>query len=151
MPHTSTKRESGQANQRVLLLAKVGRPAVRSHDLNRLLEPIHQAGRAKARPLCQTLGVTMLPPVFIALALALLAGLLWQARERAGWPVLTLAWCLYAAYEYLMYQRVLCTGECNIRVDLLLFYPVLVGASIWQAVALAVHKFKQSRRTTGGA
>ena len=93
----------------------------------------------------------MLPPVFIALALALLAGLLWHARERPGWPVLALAWCLYAAYEYLMYQRVLCTGECNFRVDLLLFYPVLVGASVWQAVALAVNKFKQSRRTTGDA
>ena len=93
----------------------------------------------------------MLPPVFIALALALLAGLLWQARKRPGWPVLTLAWCLYAVYEYLMYQRVLCTGECNIRIDLLLLYPVLVGASIWQAVALAFHKFKQRRRPTGDA
>lgn len=91
----------------------------------------------------------MLPSVFIALALALLASLLWQARERAGWPVLALAWCLYAAYEYLMYKRVLCTGECNIRVDLLLLYPVLVGASIWQAVALAVHKVKQNRQPTG--
>ena len=84
----------------------------------------------------------MLPLVFIALALALLAVLLWQARKRPGWPVLTLAWCLYAVYEYLIYQRVLCTGECNIKIDLLLLYPVLVGASIWQAVALAFHKFR---------
>ena len=87
----------------------------------------------------------MLPPVFIALALALLAGLLWQARVRAGWPVLALAWCVYAAYEYLMYKRILCSGECNIRVDLLLLYPVLLGASIWQVVTFVVHKMKQGR------
>ena len=35
------------------------------------------------------------------------------------------AWLLYGVYEYLMYLRILCTGECNIRVDLLLFYPLL--------------------------
>ena len=31
-------------------------------------------------------------------------------------------WILYSIYEYLMYIRVLCTGEYNIRVDLLLIY-----------------------------
>ena len=31
----------------------------------------------------------------------------------------------YCVYEYLMYARVLCSGECNIRVDLLLAYPAL--------------------------
>jgi hypothetical protein len=36
-----------------------------------------------------------------------------------------LAWLLYGIYEYLMFARVLCAGECNIRVDLLLIYPVL--------------------------
>jgi hypothetical protein len=44
--------------------------------------------------------------------------------------LLSLAWAFYAVYEYLMYTRVLCTGECNIRVDLLLFYPVLAVWSI---------------------
>lgn len=44
------------------------------------------------------------------------------------------AWLVYVVYEYLMYFRILCTGECNIRVDLLLFYPLLAVLSV---VALA--------------
>ena len=40
------------------------------------------------------------------------------------------AWCIYGVYEYLMHFRVLCTGECNIRVDLLLIYPVLALISV---------------------
>lgn len=39
-------------------------------------------------------------------------------------------WLLYGAYEYLMYMRVLCSRECNIRVDLLLIYPVLLIATL---------------------
>jgi len=48
-------------------------------------------------------------------------------------------WLLYAGYETGMKLRVLCTGECNIRVDLLLFYPVLLLmlisglVSLWRA------------------
>ena len=37
-----------------------------------------------------------------------------------------IAWVLYAVYEYLIYLRVFCSGECNIRIDLLLIYPILV-------------------------
>lgn len=39
-------------------------------------------------------------------------------------------WTVYAVYEYLMYIRILCTGECNIRVDLLRIYPLLILASV---------------------
>ena len=35
-------------------------------------------------------------------------------------------WLLYGVYEYLMQIRMLCSGECNIRVDLLLIYPILL-------------------------
>lgn len=40
------------------------------------------------------------------------------------------SWGVYAAYESLMLTRVLCSGECNIRVDLLLIYPFLLVVSI---------------------
>lgn len=43
-------------------------------------------------------------------------------------------WILYALYEYGMQRRWLCTGECNIRVDLLLLYPLLVVLSVAAAV-----------------
>jgi hypothetical protein len=34
-----------------------------------------------------------------------------------------------------MKLRVLCSGECNIRVDLLLFYPLLLGLSVAALIA----------------
>jgi len=46
------------------------------------------------------------------------------------------AWILYGVYEYLMRFRVLCSGECNIRVDLLLIYPLLLILSIIAVVTL---------------
>ena len=39
-------------------------------------------------------------------------------------------WLLYAGYETLMKLRVLCSGECNIRVDLLILYPALFLVSL---------------------
>jgi hypothetical protein len=64
-----------------------------------------------------------------------------SARSRA---VITTAvvWFFYGVYEYLMHFRVLCSGECNIRVDLLLIYPVLLILSIVAIVA----SFKRSQR-----
>lgn len=50
------------------------------------------------------------------------------------------AWILYSGYEYLMYSRVLCTGECNIRVDLLLIYPVLLILSSLSLVRYFLRK-----------
>jgi hypothetical protein len=37
-------------------------------------------------------------------------------------------WGLYCLYEYAMKYRVLCSGECNIRIDLFVIYPTLVLA-----------------------
>ena len=45
------------------------------------------------------------------------------------------AWLVYLPYEYAMKLRILCTGECNIRVDLLLLYP---GLLLLSGVALVV-------------
>lgn len=54
------------------------------------------------------------------------------------WGVVTTGamWLVYAAYETGMHQRWLCTGECNIRVDLLLILPVLLISSIIAALSL---------------
>ena len=50
---------------------------------------------------------------------------LWAASRRRLVLVAAIAWLLYVPYEYGMKWRVLCSGECNIRVDLLVLYPVL--------------------------
>ena len=52
------------------------------------------------------------------------------------------AWLLYLPYEYAMKLRILCSGECNIRVDLLLIYPALLLLSLAAAFVLV----KEARR-----
>ncbi len=48
-----------------------------------------------------------------------------------------LAWSVYALYESGMKARLLCSGDCNIRIDLLLIYPALVVLSVAAVVAVA--------------
>ena len=72
------------------------------------------------------------------LAAAIGAVLLWQGR-RTGRRVAVgtgLVWLLYSMYEFGMKQRWLCSGECNIRVDLLVVYPVLAISLVAAAVSL---------------
>lgn len=45
-------------------------------------------------------------------------------------------WVLYGLYETGMRLRWLCSGECNIRIDLLLLYPVLLVATVAAVVSL---------------
>jgi hypothetical protein len=72
--------------------------------------------------------------------LAALIGLflvgLGRARGRRTAMVVGVIWLLYAAYETAMLVRWLCSGECNIRVDLLLIYPLLLAASVVGIVSL---------------
>jgi hypothetical protein len=70
-----------------------------------------------------------------ALLPAALFGFGWARRRRASLLVAALAWFAYAAYEQAMKWRILCSGECNIRIDLLLFYPILLGLSAAAVVA----------------
>lgn len=44
--------------------------------------------------------------------------------------IVGIVWLLYSFYELAMKYRLLCSGECNIRIDLLVLYPVLLLASI---------------------
>jgi hypothetical protein len=37
-----------------------------------------------------------------------------------------IAWLLYGLYELGMQARILCSGECNIRIDLLVIHPLLL-------------------------
>jgi hypothetical protein len=45
-------------------------------------------------------------------------------------------WLLYALYETGMQQRWLCSGECNIWIDLLVIYPVLLIAVVVAGVSV---------------
>lgn len=48
-------------------------------------------------------------------------------------------WLAYLCYEFAIKLRILCSGECNIRVDLLLIYPILLLVSV-AAIILAFQK-----------
>jgi formate hydrogenlyase subunit 3/multisubunit Na+/H+ antiporter MnhD subunit len=77
-------------------------------------------------------------PLLAAVIGVLLLGLGRWTRHRTAVGV-GVVWLLYAAYETGMQQRWLCSGECNIRIDLLVIYPVLLiglvvaGASLLRA------------------
>jgi len=75
------------------------------------------------------MSVLILYPWLAGVAAACFAGLWWRRRQRML-AVAAAAWALYMVWEYLMYARVLCTGECNIRVDLLAIYPALLVLSV---------------------
>jgi hypothetical protein len=62
--------------------------------------------------------------------IALVFVYLWTHRRRRLLLITGVAWAAYGGYESLMRARVLCSGECNIRVDLLALYPVLAVLSI---------------------
>jgi len=75
------------------------------------------------------LGVSIGFP-WLALLPALACAAVGYRRRRAVAWVAAAAWLLYAADETAISRRIICSGECNIRVDLLLFYPVLLGLTV---------------------
>lgn len=74
------------------------------------------------------------PILAAAIGLALFGlGRLARRRVAVGVGVL---WLLYAFYEFGNRQRWWCTGECNIRIDLFVIYPVLLLGLVAAAVNL---------------
>ena len=61
---------------------------------------------------------------FLALVPAAVFAVLYVRCRRTVALVAARAWLAYFPYEQAMKLRILCSGECNIRVDLLLFYPL---------------------------
>lgn len=82
---------------------------------------------------------------FLALVPAVVLALMYARCRRAIVLAASLAWLAYFAYEQAMNWRILCTGECNIRVDLLLFYPLLALLTL-----IAVVAYARSGRARGG-
>ena len=51
-------------------------------------------------------------------------------RPRLAVIMLGVLWLLYAVYERLVATGVLCDADCNIRVDLVFFFPILALATL---------------------
>ena len=83
---------------------------------------------------------------FLALLPAGAFFLLYRRHRVRGVLVAGIAWLIYCLYEYGMWLGLLCSGECNIRVDLLLIFPLLIILS-----AVGVFKAARSSRNTSNA
>lgn len=70
----------------------------------------------------------MLPFIIIGIIAAIGCAVLWSYSRGRIVLITGGAWVAYALYETWV-QRT-CTGECNIRVDLLLIYPLLLVLSL---------------------
>ncbi len=79
------------------------------------------------------LGIFVTHP-WLALVVALVQVAIWRWSQSRVALLASVAWVGYAAYEYLMLARVLCKGDCNIRVDLLLIYPLLLLLFLFSVV-----------------
>ncbi len=66
----------------------------------------------------------------------------WLWRDVRSAAIAGFLWLLYGVYEYLIHARVLCSGECNIRVDLLAIYPLLLIVSV-----IALWNIARARRS----
>ena len=65
--------------------------------------------------------------VLFPIAFFLLIGV--AAKSRFAFTTAIL-WVIYGMYEWMMYARILCGGDCNIRIDLLFIYPILMLVSL---------------------
>ena len=87
----------------------------------------------------QTFAVFVSYPLAAFLPAAVFAGL-YLLKRRIAVLVAALCWAGYAVLETLNWARITCSGECNIRVDLLVIYPVLWIVSIVALVQLLRRK-----------
>jgi hypothetical protein len=81
------------------------------------------------------IGILVEYPILAAAVGILLLGL---GRRKHQWTAMAVGVIslLYAAYEAGMQQRWLCSGECNIRIDLLVIYPTLLISLVVAGVSL---------------
>lgn len=84
----------------------------------------------------------MLWPAIIAFIVGGLFMALWFAARARLTAVAGAVWLVYAVYELLMYARILCSGDCNIRIDLLLLWPLLLGVSLAVPIGYLVRRRK---------
>jgi len=76
------------------------------------------------------LGKLFITNPYVALIPAIFFGLFYFKSKNKLIFITTVLWLLYMIYEELHLLRIICSGECNIRIDLLLIYPILIVLSI---------------------
>lgn len=87
----------------------------------------------------------MVTLLLIAVAIALLFATAWLYSRGVIAHVAVLLWIGFIPYE--IWYRANCTGECNIRADLVLLLPVLLIVSI-AAVVSVMRKVLRKRKAS---
>src|SRR4051812_27998251 len=77
-------------------------------------------------------GIFIARPWVALLPAVLFAALWWISRSRMA-AAAAVAWLLYVGWEYTIKLHWTCSGDCDIRVDLLLLYPALGLLSVLAA------------------
>lgn len=90
-------------------------------------------------------GVMLGLPVLALLPAALLAAFFIRCR-RTIVLVAALTWFIYFLYELAMKLRLLCSGDCNIRIDLLVIYPILAGITVTAVSTFLLETYRKGRR-----
>ena len=90
------------------------------------------------------LGAFVAQPLLALVPATILIVMFARCRRRIV-LVTAMAWLAYVPYELAMKWRVFCSGECNIRVDLLLLYPILVFLSLAGVFAYVRTSHRQTR------
>ena len=83
----------------------------------------------------------MISSPWLALIPCILCMLMYRHHRQQAALWAAIAWAVYLPYEWAMHTRILCSGECNIRVDLLLIYPILLALSL-----TAIRHYLRARR-----
>ncbi|MBE9565036.1 MAG: hypothetical protein IMF17_07295 [Proteobacteria bacterium] len=89
------------------------------------------------------MGLVFITAPFTALIPTVIFGWLYLKSKQKSNVAAALLWGFYTIYEHMMYLRILCSGECNIRIDLLLIYPLLLIASII-AISATIRHLKKN-------
>jgi len=84
--------------------------------------------------LFRNMAVLIEHPLLAAVPVAVFVALFAVSRKLLV-LIAAVAWLAYLPYEYAMKLRLLCSGDCNIRLDLMVLYPALLIISV---VGLAV-------------
>ncbi len=85
--------------------------------------------------LYSTLGILVEQPLLAFLPAVAILLAAHNRRSRLA-TTMGIIWIVYALYELGMRNRILCSGDCNIRIDLLVIYPILVLCSLVAVVAV---------------
>ena len=94
------------------------------------------------------IGDLFIPRPWLALIPVLALAALYRVSRGRLIGLAAVAWLAYAFLEFGNYMRWTCSGECDIRIDLLVIYPVLIlltFAALVSAVASIAFRRRRSR------